>query len=89
MSATSLDLTATCTPDDNANANTNGFNGSGDVCTKLWITVQEWPDNTYTGTPVACVYGNAAVTDTCDFSGTPPAVERACRTASPTRWRRA
>jgi predicted ribosomally synthesized peptide with SipW-like signal peptide len=62
-----LSLSATCTPGANEN-DTTGFNGSGNICTKLWITVQEWEaDGT---TARACKVGHTSTTvaNTCDWT---------------------
>ena len=56
-------FSAACT---NADAAAEDYHGSGNPCSKLQLTVQEYSDSGFT-TPSACVYGGA-VGSTCDFS---------------------
>jgi predicted ribosomally synthesized peptide with SipW-like signal peptide len=42
------------------------YTGSGNLCTQLQLTIQEYSDANRTVVS-ACRYGNAAVTNTCDF----------------------
>lgn len=61
---------ATCTDAANTVAT---YTGSGNLCSTLQLTIQEYSDAART-TVSNCRYGNTTVADTCDFSGTPPTV---------------
>ena len=50
----------------NADAAGEDYHGTGDPCSKIQLTVQEYSDSGFT-TPSACLYGGA-VGATCDFS---------------------
>jgi len=55
----------TCT---NADAAGETYHGTGNPCSILQLTIQQWTDNTFT-TPSACLYGGATG-NTCNFSDT-------------------
>ena len=46
-----------------------GLSGTANPCGALQLYVQQWSDSGFS-TPSACLYGGAAVTNTCDFSDT-------------------
>lgn len=52
-----------CTP---SNAAAETYHGTGNLCTKAQLTIQQYSDAAFT-TPSACVYGGAAGS-TCNFS---------------------
>ena len=58
-------FTSGCT---GADASGQTYHGTGDPCAAVQIYVQQWDSAAHT-TPTACLYGGAAVTNTCDFSG--------------------
>jgi hypothetical protein len=65
LDATSLKLfSPACT---NADASGEGFHGTGAFCSVVQLYVQQYTDSTF-ATPLACLYGGAVVTNTCDFS---------------------
>ena len=55
---------AACTDSDAAGEN---YHGTGSPCGTVQLYIQQWTDATRT-TPVACLYGGAAVANTCDFT---------------------
>jgi hypothetical protein len=59
-------FTPTCT---NADVVAETYHGTGNPCTIVQLYVQQWTSNTFT-TPLACLYGGAAVANTCDFTDT-------------------
>ena len=54
----------TCT---NADVSTETYHGTGNPCTIVQLYVQQWTNSNFTGAS-ACLYGGAAVTNTCDVT---------------------
>jgi predicted ribosomally synthesized peptide with SipW-like signal peptide len=67
VDASALKAFATgCTDGDAAG---QAYHGTGTPCSVVQVYVQQWDDAAHT-TATACLYGGAAVTNTCDFSNT-------------------
>ena len=58
-------FTSGCTA---ADASGQAYHGTGDPCAAVQIYIQQWDSAAHTNV-VACLYGGATVTNTCDFSG--------------------
>lgn len=66
LAATALKVFSTaCTP---SNASGESYHGTGDPCSAIQVTVQQYSDSAFT-TPSACLYGHATGA-TCDFTDT-------------------
>jgi hypothetical protein len=59
-------FTPSCT---NADNGSETYHGTGNPCTIVQLYIQQWTSNTF-ATPLACLYGGAAVANTCDFTDT-------------------
>jgi hypothetical protein len=57
-------FTPTCT---NADNGSETYHGTGNPCSIVQLYIQQWTSNTF-ATPQACLYGGAAVANTCDFT---------------------
>ena len=66
LPATVFKVFSSACADSNAAAET--YHGTGSLCSKVQLYIQQ-TDSTFT-TKTACLYGGAAVTNTCDFTDT-------------------
>ena len=67
LAATALKTFATTCTDSDASGET--YHGTGSLCSKVQLYIQQYSDAQYT-TPSVCLYGAATVPGTCDFSDT-------------------
>jgi hypothetical protein len=52
-----------------SNAATETFHGTGSLCAKVQLYIQQWSNSGFS-TVSSCLYGGTTVTNTCDFSDT-------------------
>lgn len=57
-------FSGSCTDSDAAGEN---YHGTGSPCAKIQLYIQQYSDSGF-ATPSACLYGGAAVANTCDFT---------------------